>query len=212
MTKRETKFAMLTAAVAVVAMLSGGGAAEAASLSVTGGTTIAMPGNNDFGANLIAAGATFGLIYGGTLNATGPGTVTYTYMAAESGFTNTFNVYTQGSYALIDLEYTATEANEAWAANALIGSQSVVAGALSVEFTGGTLAQNGATGFGVYLTSNPNLVFLGYDDSGAGPDSDYDDMIIKVEFAPSPVPVPAAIPLFLSGLAAMGLINRRKAA
>jgi len=189
MTKRETKFAMLTAAVAVAAMLSGGGVAEAASLTVTGGTTIAIPGNNDFKVQLTAAGAT-GLTWGGLLGVDGPGTVTYTYMAAESGYINTFNVYTQGSYDIVALQFSKTEGNEAWAANVLIGSQEVAAGALSLEFTSnnGVPAQNGGNSFGIYQTSNPNLVFLGYDDNGAGPDGDYDDMIIKVEFAPVPVP------------------------
>jgi hypothetical protein len=41
-------------------------------------------------------------------------------------------------------------------------------------------------------------------------DSDYDDFVVGVSFTPSPVPLPAALPLMLSGIGILGFASRRR--
>ena len=48
-----------------------------------------------------------------------------------------------------------------------------------------------------------------FDDGGAGPDRDYDDIVMKISVAP--VPLPPAILLFGTALAGLGWLRRRAA-
>lgn len=63
---------------------------------------------------------------------------------------------------------------------------------------------------GIYVTPDGQTAFLFFDDKNGGhQDGDYDDMIVKVTFA-NATPVPGALPLFASGLGAMGVFGWRK--
>jgi PEP-CTERM motif len=56
-----------------------------------------------------------------------------------------------------------------------------------------------------------NSVWLFWDDSGAGPDDNHDDMLIRAVLSPStPVPEPGTLALFGLGLLGMGLARRKK--
>lgn len=61
---------------------------------------------------------------------------------------------------------------------------------------------------------NANTVYAFFDDSGAGPDSDYDDMVVKITAfggdTSLTTPIPAALPLFASGLGVFGFVARRR--
>jgi hypothetical protein len=84
----------------------------------------------------------------------------------------------------------------------------------------GTTATNGGPitpGSSLGFMLDPNNALIAYaffDDSGAGPDSDFDDMVVELQLipgqAPSPTPLPATLPLLAGGLGIIGLLGARK--
>ena len=63
---------------------------------------------------------------------------------------------------------------------------------------------------GMYVSPDGQTAFLFFDDKNGGDqDHDYNDMVVKVTFA-NATPVPAALPLFASGLGAMGVLGWRR--
>lgn len=58
------------------------------------------------------------------------------------------------------------------------------------------------------------ILDLWFDDRGGAPDDNHDDMVVRLEITGDGpgfvVPIPAALPLLLSGLAGLGFIGRRR--
>jgi PEP-CTERM motif len=183
-------------AVATVLALSALGASAAVTVDVG---DVATPGNFEF-ASLVSG--TFDL---GTLTADGASKVTYSFIGKEAGFTNEFRGAGAG---LIDSTGGADIVD-------LVGP-----GALSFSF--GTVGEAGSASNGMVfsLVSNPSFAIfkgasgsgyqyvLGFNDIGAGNDSDFDDLVIGVNF--TPVPEPGTYALILAGLAAVGFVARRR--
>lgn len=199
-----------------------------AAFIITGGSNNNLPvSGNDYNGDLSGLGFD-AMREGGYLSVDMDGFVTFRLVGAESAFENTFTVtehpslttssitelggsgasklpFTFGGIgASITIAVTAGERLDFQFSNDT--NSNIVNNTLS--YTLGRLYDLGI----VYDTSAIALeqLVLAYDDqfSTIGVDDNHDDMLIRVDF--SPVPVPAAVWLFGSGLIGLAGVARRK--
>jgi hypothetical protein len=119
--------------------------------------------------------------------------------------------------------------NELLFGNNVLFNNNVAPGTSSVTFTvnagsvpflfravtpGNLVANNGgpiATGLQIAFARVSETVFYAFfDDGGAGPDKDFDDMVVRITDPPIATPLPATLPLFATGLGALGLLGWRR--
>ena len=194
--------AVCAGAVTLIASLSAN-----AAFVITGGASEPLPiTNNDFNTQLDGLVTT-----GAQLSVDEDGFVTFYYIAAESGYTNSFN---SGSN-------TITEHNESfdwdgWSSFTISVAANEI---LDFSFTSATAHaltpvdnanSTSLEGLGIMTDGDMSELVLAYNDNALGTgDADFDDMLVRAEF--SAVPVPAAVWLFGSGLlGVMGIARRRK--
>ena len=210
-TRRFT--AVCAGMVTLIASLS----ANAAFIIEPGGSTQGLPiAGNDFNSNL--GGKGFNQMTTGTqLSVDMNGSVTFYHIAAESAYENSFN---SGS------SNTMTENNDSFNWDGWDSfSINVAAGdILDFSFTSDNASaltpvdnasDTNLRGLGIMTsTMTPDLVLVYNDNvetSGPWTDSDYDDMLVRAQFIPTAVPLPAAVWLFGSGLIGLiGMARRRK--
>ncbi len=162
----------------------------------------------------------------GTIMATAPGTVTATYLGQESGYVN--------SYSLDFFSNMLFESNAVGTTVSADVTSAVTPFALDFSFntrSGTNYFEKVSNGqifsvtspsfaiLGDYLKSQTATIngqkrtfdyILGFNDSWTG-DADFDDFVVGINFAPTPVPLPAAAWLFGSALLGfVTLSNRRK--
>ena len=131
-------------------------------------------------------------------------TVTFTFMGKEAGFTNQLLF---GNSVLFDNNVAPGTPSAALTVNA---------GSLPFLFRApGNLDANDdgsiATGLQIAFVKISDSVFYAFfDDGGAGPDKDFDDMVVRVAATPIATPLPGALPFFAGGLGALGLLRWRR--
>jgi hypothetical protein len=204
--------AVCAGAITLIASLSAN-----AAFVITGGSTqdFPVPGN-DFDSNLNGQGFNQ-MTTGAKLSVNQDGFVDFYYIAAESGFANTFHntngFITEGDdpfnfngYAMITVEVSAGDVLD-------FSFQSASAVALTPV---DNLAGTNLEGLGIMTSSSRSSsltqLVLAYNDNllGTG-DADFDDMLVRADFRVAAVPVPAAVWLFCSGLLGLtGMACRRK--
>lgn len=147
------------------------------------------------------------------LSLSGPGKVTFTYLGSEAGYQNrSVNL----------LSATTIFANQGVSAVGDLVSALFPAGLLAFSYESGNgsgIANNG----GAFNTTPANIgiafsqlfnasrsVLVFFDDDGAGPDRDFDDLAMRIDVAP--VPVPAAGLLLAAAIGGLGAAARRRRA
>jgi len=197
----------LFAASAAVAALAVAPAANAAQFVVmTSDPVQAVPNNNDFKSQLAGLGLT-GELTSADLILNGSAYVEFTFEGSESYFNESF-------YVTGDQVFTENTDFTPWGTGGTAGPYALT-DFLTALFTSnsGLPAGPGDIGFAVFTNANGGYntqeVYIGYDDSGAGPDRDYDDLIVKATILP--IPEPATWALMVAGIAAVGVSMRRRA-
>jgi len=208
---------LLTVIAALMAMW--GASANASLLSISGGSGIVTPPSN----NVLGTGQN--LWDNATLSTTAADTIlTFYFWGSESGFDNTLNV----NFPPLK---THTETDNATTGtpfipfpgfgSPLFSGTLASAGAVPMSFTGPYGSVGNGTGnadrsiafayineAGTVVEGPTNIALFALDDSGGNVDDNHDDYVGYV--VASPVPVPAALPLFLSALGGLGIFARRK--
>ncbi len=169
-----------------------------------GGNTNITPGapNATFDVVIPGFSATNGFI-GSLSTVGGPGPVKYTYLGKEAAATNTF--FNLGGSTQTMTTASAVGTNSYQVANGLLdfNFKSTLSGIVVQNGFGG----NAEPTFAIFSggTSGYDYV-LGFSDTGAGRDQDYDDMVIGV----TAVPEPETYMMMLAGLGAMVFVARRR--
>jgi hypothetical protein len=195
-------------AVTLIASLS----VNAAFLISSGGSTQNFAGN-DFASDLSGEGFNQ-MTTGAQLSVDMDGSVTFYYIAAESGYSNSF---ISGSFIAEDNDGFKWDG---WGASITIDVKADEI--LDFSFTSANasaltpvdnVSDSNLEGLGIMAGESMSELVLAYNDNYLGfVDSDYDDMLVRAEFTPvTHLPVPGAVWLFGSGLLGlMGMARRRK--
>ena len=137
--------------------------------------------------------------------------MTYTFLGKEAGYTGFF--FDAGGLptaTLNDILYGATSTQTYTLPGNLLFSFGNSSPNSGITVTNGSAANTSPT-FVIFNGGTSGYQYiLGYDDVGAGPDRDFDDMVIGVNVTSS-VPEPGTLALLGLGLAGLGFVRRRKA-
>ncbi len=183
-------------------------------------STIGVVPANDFVDPLAALGVTTYTL-GASLSTDIAGYVTYYYYGKEAGYRNDFlagGLWHSTGFA---------PSQDLFGDPYRIGTVQVGAGLLDFSFCAYAYSeiapllqgcvsnlQNDAKGLYSYQSIALSIVgdsaWLFWDDSGAGPDDNHDDMLIRAVFSTTPVPEPGTLTLFGLGLLGIGLVRKRR--
>jgi hypothetical protein len=172
---------------------------------------------NDGLVPLFGAGTTsLAGVYGSTINLDGPAKVTFTLLGYEAGFLNQFS---------FGADVLNGGGGNVWNPAGLDSFMAIAgAGTLAFSFStdgnGGSSVTNGSnpdnSGPGINFFASTNgdqsgkFVYLFLDDGGANNDDNHDDLVVRVDVAP--VPLPAGGLLLIGALGGLAALRRRKKA
>lgn len=159
----------------------------------------------------------------------GPADIEVSYLGSEAGFVNEF---WWGNALTPFAKTTGIAGTGVWNAAGFVKQTftNVASGALDFFFKSplGSAINNGTNPDPTIGQPGPNYfvsfanefagsgkeVILWFDDNGAGKDDNHDDMAIRIKIVSggslSAIPIPAALPLLLTGLFGLGLLRARR--
>ena len=220
------RVALLSATFAIATLISVS-ATRAATFSIVGGTSTTLPG--EYNPDGLAAAHPDGINVGtaikyfqaGTNNTQGlfvsPSSVSlqFTYMGQEAGFANTADDQLFYDGTPLFNNHTTAPGTSVLQSFSLSGNPGLVPFLFHSNdnssfnaINGGPIDSNLRIAFAVF----GNIAYAFFDDGGAGPDHDYDDMVIKIQAfdAALTTPLPGAVILFASGLVGLTAFGRRR--
>ncbi len=168
---------------------------------------------NDFRTNLASAGVNR-MYLGRSLGVSGtPGrfAIEIDFFASEAGYRNQFLV---GGEVAID-----NSGNRSWSNRDAGIYEPAAAGLLNFAFCAVDISRcysnadndrsysNSFQSIGMWLTNGGNTAWLLWDDSGAGPDDNHDDLIVRLTYRS--VPEPGTLALLGLGLVGVALVRRK---